>query len=129
MSDERLLVTHHSLLITHYSLLFNPNHRIDHRDNLQPLRARDLDESVRHERFAAVLLPPAADEDVIADFADGELAGGGASCLAELHNDEIAVLDADVVEVVAARAEDDLAFLDERRGDEHHLGLLLVGRF
>ena len=98
-------------------LFFNPNHGVDHGDDFQRFRRRDLDERIRHQRFASVLLPPSSDEDVVADFADGEFAGGGAPFLAELHDEEITVFDADVFEVFASGSlSDEIYILEDVAG-------------
>src|SRR5437868_5383679 len=110
MSNE--WIRFYSSLFTHSSSLFRPHDRIDHRDDLDrgfAFGGGNLDHPIRHQRLASMLLPPASDEDVVADLADGQLAGRGASVLAELHDEKIAVLDAVVGELFASRAEDDLA--------------------
>src|ERR1700741_4860395 len=101
-------MTNHQSPMTSF---FRPQNRVNHRHHLQhPLRLphRHLGEAVGHERFAAVLLPPAADGAVLAYLADHELAGGGAASLAELDDEEVAVFDALIAQILAAGAEDDL---------------------
>ena len=46
-----------------------------------------------------------------------------------MRDDEIAVFDSVIFQFVAANAEDDLAFFDQRARDEHRFDFLFVDRF
>src|ERR1051325_11825861 len=121
-----------SCLFAAILLLLGANDGVDGGDDFQrALRGAGGDDrrAVRHQRLVPVLLPPAADVDVLADLADNQLSRRGAAFGAELHDEEVAVFDAFVEQLVVAGAENDLAFLDERGGKRSGVAFGLDARF
>src|SRR5207302_6865339 len=83
----------------------------------RPLRGstrRHFRGAVAHDRFMAVLLPPVADVEKLADFSDHELARRGAAGSTQFDDEQIAILDALVVHLVAAGAENHFPFFQDR---------------
>src|SRR5262245_50446509 len=73
--------------VNRHGQLVRANDRVDRCNDLQRGAAGDDRRSVGHQRLAAVLLPPPADEDVLADLADHQLAAGGATARTELDDE------------------------------------------